>query len=33
MKKNKETFLIIVLLIPLVGCQSQKNEWEGGHII
>ena len=28
MKKIKKLFLIIALLIPLVGCQSQKNEWK-----
>ena len=31
MKKIKKLFLIIVLLIPLVGCQSQKNEWKGTY--
>ena len=31
MKKIKKLFLIIALLIPLVGCQSQKNEWKGTY--
>ena len=31
MKQIKKLLLIIVLLIPLVGCQSQKNEWKGTY--
>ena len=28
MKKLKKILLIILLLVPLVGCQNQKNEWK-----
>ena len=28
MKRLKKILLIILLLVPLVGCQNQKNEWK-----
>ena len=28
MKKLKKILFIILLLVPLVGCQNQKNEWK-----
>ena len=31
MKKLKKILLIILLLVPLVGCQNQKNEWKGTY--
>ena len=31
MRKLKKILLIILLLVPLVGCQNQKNEWKGTY--
>ena len=31
MNRIKKLLLIVILLIPLVGCQSQKNEWKGTY--
>ena len=31
MNRIKKLLLIVILLIPLVGCKSQKNEWKGTY--
>ena len=33
MNRIKKLLLIVILLIPLVGCQSQKNEWKGTYYL